>query len=78
MGRYTIQREGVEKLPWNGGEIDTERWHRRSEDGATDAIMWLAPSLRYIPLKVRVTATNRGTVEARLDSIRVDEPIAQQ
>ena len=41
----------------------TERWHRRSDDGKTDAYFWLAPSLHYIPVKMRVTATDRGTVE---------------
>jgi hypothetical protein len=30
--------------------------------------------MHYVPVKVRVVATNRGTLEALLDSIRVDEP----
>jgi Protein of unknown function (DUF3108) len=73
MGRYTLTREGEEKITWPQGEIATERWHRRSEDGKTDAYIWLAPTLHYVPVKMRVTATNRGTLEALLDSIRVDE-----
>jgi hypothetical protein len=74
LARYTLTREGRDAIAWGGGgDIDTERWHRRSEDGKTDSWVWLAPSLRFIPVKIRVTNTDRGTVEALLDSIRVDE-----
>ncbi|MFO1325275.1 MAG: DUF3108 domain-containing protein [Burkholderiales bacterium] len=75
--RYTITREETETIDWPKGTIVAERWHRRSEDGKTDAFIWLAPSLRYIPVKMRVSHTERGTIEVLLDSIRVDEPGAQ-
>jgi hypothetical protein len=75
---YTVTREGTERIAWKDGEIDTERWHRRSDDGRTDGYVWLAPSLHYVPVKLRVVATHRGTVEALLESIRVDEPVALQ
>jgi hypothetical protein len=78
LGRYTITREGTELIKWPQGEIETERWHRKGEDGKTDGYFWIAPSLHYLPVKMRVTATNRGTLEALLDSIRVDETLAQQ
>jgi hypothetical protein len=71
--RYTISREGTETIEWPHGPIATERWHRRSEDGKTDAYIWLAPSLRNIPVKIRVSNTERGTLEVMLDSIRVEE-----
>ena len=74
--RYTITREGTETIEWPNGPIDAERWHRRSDDGKTDAYIWLAPSLRYIPVKMRVSNTERGTIEVLLDSIRVDEDAA--
>ena len=73
LTRYTITREDTEKVEWQQGTIDAERWHRRSDDGKTDAYIWLAPSLRYIPVKMRVSNTERGTIEVLLDSIRVDE-----
>jgi len=76
--RYTVTREGNERIEWKQGEILTERWHRRSDDGRTDGYVWVAPSLHYVPIKLRVVATNRGTLEALLDSIRIDEPVAQQ
>ena len=50
------------------------RWHRKSEDSKTEAWFWLAPSLHYIPVKIRVTQTARGTVEVMLDAIRADAP----
>jgi hypothetical protein len=71
--RYTITREDTETIEWPHGPIVTERWHRRSEDGKTDAYIWLAPSLRNIPVKIRVSNTERGTLEVMLDSIRVDD-----
>jgi hypothetical protein len=74
--RYTITREETEKIEWSQGTIDAERWHRRSDDGKTDAYVWLAPSLRYIAVKMRVSNTSRGTIEVVLDGIRVDENAA--
>ena len=71
--RYTLTLQAEETIPWPRGEIVTERWHRQSDDGHTDAWFWLAPSLRYIPVKMRVTRTSRGTLEVLLDSSRVDD-----
>jgi hypothetical protein len=73
VARYTLTLEGEETVAWPRGEIVTERWHRRSDDGKTDAWFWLAPSLHYIPVKMRITRTSRGTLEVLLDSIRVDQ-----
>ena len=74
MTRYTVTREETEKIEWAQGTVDAERWHRRSDDGKTDAYVWLAPALRYVPVKMRVVNTDRGTVEVLLSSIRIDEP----
>jgi len=73
MTRYTVTREETEKVEWTQGTVDAERWHRRSDDGKTDAYVWLAPSLHYIPIKMRVVNTDRGTIEVLLSSIRIDE-----
>jgi hypothetical protein len=73
--RYTAVREAVETIPWRGGELVVERWHRRSDDGRSDAYAWLAPSMRYVPVKMRVSFP-RATFEATLEAIRVDEPLA--
>jgi len=73
MTRYTVTREETEQIEWAEGTVTAERWHRRSDDGKTDAYVWLAPALRYIPVKMRVVHTDRGTIEVLLSSIRVDE-----
>ncbi len=82
VARYTLTREAEETIAWAQGEILTERWRRMSEDGNLHATIWLAPSLRYVPVKMRVTGSYRGmleaTLEATLDSIRVDETLAGQ
>ncbi len=82
VARYTLTREAEETIPWAQGDIVTERWRRKSEDGNTDTTVWLAPSLRYVPVKMRVVTNYKNafgaTLEATLDSIRVDEPLARQ
>ena len=72
VARYTLSLEGEETISWPRGEVMTQRWHRASEDGKTEAWFWLAPSLHYIPIKMRITRTSRGTLEVLLDSIRSD------
>lgn len=78
VARYRFVREGNETITWSAGAIEAQRWHRKSEDGKTEALVWLAPGLNYVPVKMRVSNTDRGTVEALLDSIRVDEKLARQ
>jgi len=75
---YTLTREGSEWLELSSGTVETERWHRRSEDGKTDAYVWLAPKMHYVAVKLRFANTERGTVEALLDGIRVDEALARR
>jgi hypothetical protein len=70
--RYIVTREGEERIAWRNGEVDTVLWHRKSEDSRTEAWFWLAPSMHYIPVKIRVTQTARGTLEVMLDEIRTD------
>ena len=72
VARYTLSLEGEETLVWPHGEVSTQRWHRVSDDGKLEAWIWLAPSMHYIPIKMRVTRTSRGTLEVLLDSIRTD------
>jgi len=71
--RIVAKREGTETVSWPYGNLEAERWHRTSDDGRTESIVWLAPGLRYLPIRMRVTNTLRGTVEVVLTSIRVDD-----
>ncbi|MEO7095633.1 MAG: DUF3108 domain-containing protein, partial [Polyangiales bacterium] len=70
--KYTVTREAEERIAGPQGEVDTVRWHRVSEDNKIEAWFWLAPSMHYIPVKMRVTQTARGTLEVLLDGIRTD------
>ena len=75
VNRVTVRRERTETIAWGDGTlVDTEVWHRTSDDGKTEQQVWLAPGLRWIPVKIRAEHATRGTVEAVLDAIRVDEP----
>ena len=71
--RYTLTMQAEETIAWRRGDILTQRWYRRSDDGNTEAWLWLAPSMHYIPIKMRVTRTSRGTLEVMLASIHADE-----
>jgi hypothetical protein len=73
VARYTLTMQGEETITWRRGDIATQRWYRRSDDGNTEAWFWLAPSMHYIPIKMRIARTSRGTLEVMLDSIRADE-----
>ncbi len=77
VNRYTVTREGHEMIRWGHGEIDTVRWHHKSEDGRLEGYAWLAPSMHFIPIKMRYIGP-RATVEGVLDSIHVDEPLARR
>jgi uncharacterized protein DUF3108 len=70
--RYTFKLQAEEPVPWRNGEVMTQRWHQISDDGKTEAWFWLAPSMHYVPMKMRIARTSRGTVEALLAAIRTD------
>jgi hypothetical protein len=72
VARYTLSLAGEETIAWRNGDIVTQRWHEVSDDGKTEGWFWLAPSMHYIPVKMRVTRTSRGTLEVLLDAIRTD------
>jgi hypothetical protein len=72
VARYTLSLAGEETIAWRNGDVVTQRWHEVSDDGKTEGWFWLAPSMHYIPVKMRVTRTSRGTLEVLLDAIRTD------
>ncbi|MGH8712716.1 MAG: DUF3108 domain-containing protein [Casimicrobiaceae bacterium] len=74
---YTFRRTGSEKITLPFGDVDTEVWKKVEGDGSIDAQVWLAPSLRYVAVKLRLS-NGRVTVEGLLDSIRVDDTVAQR
>jgi hypothetical protein len=74
---YGFRRDGTETVELPFGQVQAEVWRRESGDGQLDVQVWMAPSLHYVAVKVRLSNT-RATVELLLDSIRVDETVAQQ
>jgi hypothetical protein len=74
---YIFHRVGNETVTLPFGEVEAQIWRRQTGDGGIDAQIWLAPSLHYVAVKVRLS-NDRATVEALLDSIHVDETVAQQ
>src|SRR5450631_239279 len=72
---YGFRRDGAETVALPFGDVETQIWKRQNGDGAIDAQVWLAPSLHFVAVKVRLSNA-RATVELLLDSIRVDETVA--
>jgi len=74
---YAFHRTGTEKVTLPFGDVDADVWTQDGGDGSVAVQMWLAPSLHFVAVKVRVW-NQRATVEALLDSIRVDDAVAQR
>jgi len=72
-----FRRVGVETVELPFGEVETQVWERTGGDGNLSARVWLAPSLHHVMVKMRLS-NGRITGEALLDSIRVDETVAQR
>jgi hypothetical protein len=72
-----FRRVGVETVALPFGEVETQVWERTGGDGNLSARVWLAPSLHHVMVKMRLS-NGRITGEALLDSIRVDETVAQR
>jgi hypothetical protein len=72
-----FRRVGVETVELPFGDVETQVWERTGGDGNLSARVWLAPSLHHVMVKMRLS-NGRITGEALLDSIRVDETVAQQ
>lgn len=75
--RARFHRVGAETINLTFGDVATEIWDRTGGDGNLTARVWLAPSLHHVMVKMRVS-NGRITGEALLDSIHVDETVAQQ
>ena len=74
---YGFRRDGAETITLPFGDVETQVWKRQSGDGQLDAQVWMAPSLHFVAVKVRLSNA-RATVELLLDSIRIDETVAQR
>ena len=74
---YAFRRTRTETVSVAFGDVEAEVWERTSGDGSVNATVWLAPSLHHVMVKMRLS-NERATVEALLDSIRVDETVAQR
>ena len=72
-----FRRVGVETVELPFGGVETQVWERTGGDGNLTARVWLAPSLHHVMVKMRLS-NGRITGEALLDSIRVDETVAQR
>jgi hypothetical protein len=72
-----FRRIGTESVKLSFTQVETEVWERDPGDGNLTARVWLAPSLHHVMVKMRLS-NGRITGEALLDSIRVDESVAQR
>jgi hypothetical protein len=74
---YRFERKGVERVNIALGDFDAEVWSRTAVDGSeAEALVWLAPQVGHVPIKIRVRDPQRGTGELRLSKIlaETEEP----
>ena len=74
---YRFRLAGTELVKLPMGNVEAQLWRRDGGEGSIDVQVWLAPSLHNVAVKARLS-NGRITGEALLDSIRVDETVAQQ
>jgi Protein of unknown function (DUF3108) len=74
---YSFRRTGNETVTLPFGDVDTDVWTQDGGDGSISAKIWLAPSLHFVAVKVQISNAH-ATIETLLDSIRVDDTVAQQ
>jgi hypothetical protein len=72
-----FRRVGTESIALPFATVNAEVWERDGGDGNLAARVWLAPTLHNVMVKMRLS-NGRITGEALLDSIRVDDIVAQR
>lgn len=71
--RYRIARNETLDLP--GGAVDTRRIERIREKPGRETTTWLAPTMGYLPVRIRQREPNGDSLELRLIRV-VAEPAA--
>ena len=67
---YRFVRKGIDRVSIALGDFDAEVWSRTAvDDSEAEALIWLAPTVGNIPIKIRVRDPQRGTGELRLTRI---------
>lgn len=74
LAHYRFERKGMERVHIGLGDFDAELWSRTAVDGSeAEALVWLAPTVGNVPIKIRVQDPKRGTGELRLAKILTEE-----
>jgi len=77
LARYRFERKGVERVNIEMGDFDAELWSRTAMDNSeAEALVWLAPTIGNVPIKIRVKDPQRGTGELRLAKILAEASTA--
>lgn len=74
LNQYHFERKGIERVHIAMGDFDAELWSRTAVDGSeAEALVWFAPEVGHVPVKIRVKDPQRGTGELRLARILGEE-----
>lgn len=79
LNSYRFVRLGTERVHLPLGDFDAEIWSRTASDRSeAEALVWFAPEVGRVPIKIRVRDPQRGTGELRLARILADEEVEPQ
>ncbi len=70
LTNYRFVRQGNDRVSIALGDFDAQVWSRTAVDKSeAEALVWLAPAVGNVPIKIRVRDPQRGTGELRLTRI---------
>ncbi len=66
---YRVNRLRSETVETRGGTFDTVVLHRQREGSSRATLMWLAPDLDWLPVRIRQTKGEKTITEMSLESV---------
>lgn len=66
---YEVEVNSRESVRTAAGRFDAVKVVRRSEDGERETVLWCAPSLDYLPVKIAQREEDEDTLELELESV---------
>ncbi len=67
---YRLEMDGEERLDTALGEMDTIRLVRRKDGGRRQTVLWCAPALDFLPVRVQYTDKDGAVTRVEIDSLR--------
>lgn len=74
LKQYRFRRTAEERLSLPAGDYDTIKLERQHSEGDRSTIIWVAPALNFIPVRVVVTDDDGSTTTVMLEDVSFSPP----